>query len=240
VAKTLSAYAVVRNAIESQYPFLECAKSCLGVADQVVFVVGVDKDEKDDGTLDALGELREEVGDRLRLVAEIWDPRDKAVFARFKEIGRQVCTGNWNLRIGPDEVIHEKDYHIIRALIRANVRAYRFPRIRFYGDYFTEVVGETDAGGHMYLYNADYVKFSGIRHEFREADPDGLVHPDTKRRFDEGFAIPQVRIFRYRGVEDEEAMGRKSDGVELRTREWSGGHPAVMGGRIEEWLKKKR
>lgn len=241
MAKTLSTYTIVRNAVESQYPFLECARSCLGVADQVVFVVGMDEDEKDDGTWETLIELQGEVGDdRLVLSPAVWKPDDKTMFAFCKEVGRQVCTGNWNLTIGADEVIHERDYHIIRALIRANVRAYRFPRIRFHGDYFTEAVSEADTGGHMYLYNANYVRFSGIRHEFREADPDGLVHPDRKGRFDEGFAIPQVRIFHYRGVGDEGAADPESGGIGLLTREWSGGHPAVMEGRIQEWLKKER
>jgi len=259
MAKTLSTYTIVRNGIEFQYPFLECARSCLGVAEQVVFVVGVDGDGDDDGTLQALTDLQDEVGDKLRLIVKFWTPPHKAVFAEFKEAGRRACTGNWNIRIDADEVIHEKDYHIIRALIRANVRAYRFPQIRFYRDYFTEITSEADAGGYMYLYNADHVRFTGIRHEFQEVNLDGLVYPDTKHQFDTGSVIPQVRVFHYWGVKDKEVMGRKCDEIELqmkggdwetrenyewefedRMREWSGDHPAVMEERIKEWMSRNR
>lgn len=236
MGKTLSTYTIIRNGIEFQYPFLECARACLGVADQVVFVVGVDENLEDDGTLQALAGLQDEVGDisKLHLVVKFWKPNYNQVFAEFREAGRLACTGNWNIRIGADEVIHERDYPIIKALIRANQKAYRFPQIRFYRDYFTEITSEVDAGGYMYLYNADYVRYKGIKHEFREENLDGLVYPGTNIQFDEGIVIPQVRIFHY-WVKDEIEMQVKG-----KERSYQGPHPAVMGEKIEEWLKKKR
>lgn len=230
MTKTLSIYIIIRNGVELQHPFLECARSCLGVADQVVFVVGVDENLEDDGTLQALSDLQGEVGDKLHLVVKFWKPNYKKIFAEFKEAGRLTCTGNWNIRIDADEVIHEKDYPIIKALIRANQRAYRFPQIRFYRDYFTEITSDADAGGYMYLYNADFVRYKGIKHEFKEENLDGLVYPGTNIQFDEGIVIPQVRIFHYWGTKDLEVE------FQDRMRSYQGSHPIVM---MEKELKKE-
>lgn len=132
----VSAFTICRNAVKFDYPIVEVVRSALPIVDEFVVNVG----QSDDGTL----ELIRSIGsDKLRIVESFWDDgmkKDGLLFSHQTNIALARCTGDWALYLQADEVLHERDYEIIRQRLRdhladPHVLGLTFEYLHFYGDY---------------------------------------------------------------------------------------------------------
>lgn len=132
----ISGFTFIRNGNQLQYPYLEAIQSILPLCDEVVVAVG----QSEDGTLQSIQELREP---KIRIIETIWDESLREggrILAQQTDIAKSHIQGHWGLYIQGDEVLHEKDYDIIRLAAEKyknddRVEGLLFHYLHFYGNY---------------------------------------------------------------------------------------------------------
>jgi len=131
---TISGYTTTLNCIEQRYPFKESIASLLGFCDQVVVVDG----GSSDGTWEYLQKLSE--GSEKLLVhrqERDWNHKRFAVFDGLqKALARSLCTEDFCWQQDVDEIVHEKDYGLVRDLIKSlpsNTNLVALPVIEYWG-----------------------------------------------------------------------------------------------------------
>ncbi len=130
----VSGFTFVRNGIRFDYPFIESLRSLLPLCDEVVVAVG----NSDDGTRERLLELHEP---KLRLIDTTWDESLRVggrILAQQTDVALNAVTGDWAIYLQGDEVLHEKDYDIIRAALASEgaapeVEGFLLRYLHFYG-----------------------------------------------------------------------------------------------------------
>ncbi len=133
---TISGFSYVRNGIQYQYPFLASIQSILPICDEFVLAIG----DSQDGTRDAVLALN---NPKIRIIDTVWDDEMRVggkIFAQQTNLALAACTGDWLFHIQADEVIHENDLPVVKALIE---RADTVPAVEgllsdflnFYGSY---------------------------------------------------------------------------------------------------------
>ena len=134
----ISGFTFIRNADKLHYPVKESIMSVLPLVDEFIIAVG-DNDEGD-GTIALIESI---ASPKIKMVHTIWDmvtyPKAQ-VYAQQTDLARSLCTGDWLFYIQGDEVIHEKDYEVIRnrcaQLLHApRIEGLLFNYFHFWGDY---------------------------------------------------------------------------------------------------------
>jgi len=132
----LSAFTIVRNAVELDYPVIPAIRSVLEICDEVVVNVG----RSDDATR----ELIAAIGDpRIRIIDTVWDfSRGGALLADETNRAMRACRGRWGVYIQADEVLHETGAARLADRVRAwdgdaRVEGLLVDYLHFYGDFDT-------------------------------------------------------------------------------------------------------
>lgn len=132
----ISGLAIVRNAVNLNYPFLESIRSALPICDEFVVVVG----KSDDETLARINSIDDP---RLRIVETEWSHRVKprhSLLAQQTNIGLHLCRGTWCLYLQSNDVLHEDSLESLRGAMErhaenADVEAMLLERLTFWADY---------------------------------------------------------------------------------------------------------
>lgn len=113
----VSGFAIVRNAVELDFPIGPALRSILPLCDEVVVNVG----RSDDGTLELVRGLDDP---RIRILETEWDfSRGEAVLREETLRAMRACRHPWGVCIQADEVLHEAGVPALReALLRADAR----------------------------------------------------------------------------------------------------------------------
>jgi hypothetical protein len=135
----VSGFTFVRNGLRFDYPFLESIKSLLPLVDQLVINVGKGDDDTEARIRDFASTDK-----RIEVFTSEWDEsvrKEGRILAQQTDLALARCRGDWGLYLQADEVIHEKDYPLIREAIReahsrSEVEGIRFRYHHFYGDFF--------------------------------------------------------------------------------------------------------
>jgi glycosyltransferase involved in cell wall biosynthesis/ADP-heptose:LPS heptosyltransferase len=138
---TISAYCIIRDGIKYKFPYKECIKAALKVADEFIMVDG----GSTDGTWEDLEELATQLHrpsggptghNPLKVYKHEWDMSNPMVMGAEKTWARQQCTGDYCIQLDADEIIVEQQEGQIKRIIRTNpkVPIFDFPVVNLYGD----------------------------------------------------------------------------------------------------------
>jgi hypothetical protein len=134
----ISGFTMVRNGDKLYYPVKESILSILPLVDE--FVVALGKGDDDDHTEAIIKSIH---SDKIKIIETTWDiekfPRGMEN-AHQTDIAKQHCFGDWLFYLQADEVVHEKDLHVIEKrcgelLNNDNVEGLLFNYYHFWGDY---------------------------------------------------------------------------------------------------------
>lgn len=204
----VSGFTFLRNGTILGYPYVESLKSLLAVCDEVVVAVG----NSDDDTLAQV----QAIGDpRLKIIETTWNEnmQDRGyTYAQQKMIAQFNCTGDWAFYLEGDEIIHEKDYGLIRAtmdkyLNDKEVEALVFDYYHFYGSPMT------------YAYSPRWYRRAPriIRNTVRSWAPDGLfwlIMNENRRGRYPNAALVGCHLFHYGHIRSVAKMNEKQKRVE--------------------------
>ena len=130
-------FGIANSAVELGYPIAASLRSMLPLVDEVVLNIG----ESDERTWHLVQSLHEP---KIKAFRSHWDPNIRfggEVLAQQTNLALARCHGDWALYLQADEVLHEKDYPVIRAAMAKNIRgpaeALRFRYHHFYGSFDT-------------------------------------------------------------------------------------------------------
>lgn len=132
----ISGFTFVRNGFKLGYPVLESLQSLLDICDEVVIAIGNSDDETEE-RIKNLG------NPKITIISTIWDETLReggTILAQQTDIALQHCTGDWLLYLQADEVLHEKDYDVIkqyahRFLHHSTIEGLLFSYYHFFGNY---------------------------------------------------------------------------------------------------------
>ncbi len=131
----ISAFTIVRNALNLHYPLEASIRSVLPICDEFIVNVG----QGDDGTLDLVKSIN---SPKIKIIETQWDfSKKEQVLSQQTNVALKHCTGTWAFYIQADEVIHEEDLpKIVTAMKKfehdPHVDALRFWWFHFYGSYY--------------------------------------------------------------------------------------------------------
>lgn len=216
----VSGFTFLRNGTILGYPYIESLKSLLAVCDEVVVALG----KSDDDTLEKVQAINDP---KLRIIETTWNEsmQDRGyTYAQQKMIAQFNCTGDWAFYLEGDEIIHEKDYAIIRKSMEDNlhkkeVEALVFDYYHFYGSPST------------YAYSPRWYRKAPriIRNTIRSWAPDGLfwvvMHKNKQGRYPNA-ALVGCHLYHYGHVRSVEKMNEKNQRI---ARYW-GWEPKVFEG----------
>lgn len=159
----VSGFTFLRNAEINGYPFIESIRSILPIVDEFICAIG----EGDDKTRDIV----QSIGDsKIKIIDTQWNEnmRDRGfVYGQQKMIAQYNCSGDWAFYLEADEIIHEKEYHLIKNAMERHfdnteVEALYFNFYHFYG-----IPNQVGIAGYR---QAPRI----IRNSLRTIAPDGL------------------------------------------------------------------
>lgn len=241
----VSGFTFLRNGTILGYPYIESLKSLLAVCDEVVVALG----NSDDDTYEKV----KAIGDpKLKIILTTWNEsmQDRGyTYAQQKMIAQFNCTGDWAFYLEGDEVIHEKDYGLIRSVMEKykddkEVEALVFDYYHFYGSPQT------------YAYSPRWYRKAPriIRNSVRSWAPDGLfwliMNENRRGRYPNAAAVgchlyhyghirsvakmneKQKRVERYWGKTPKEFVGYGDIDPDT-IKQFVGSHPLIA----NEWLE---
>jgi glycosyltransferase involved in cell wall biosynthesis len=134
----ISGFTFCRNVVLYDYPIVESIRSLLPLVDEIVVNVG----RCDDGTLELVRSIQDS---KIRIVESVWDEslrKDGLIYSQQTNIALSYCTGDWAFYLQADEVLHEREYSMIRNALREHLDdpsalGLTFRYLHFYGDYWT-------------------------------------------------------------------------------------------------------
>jgi glycosyltransferase involved in cell wall biosynthesis len=129
-------FTFVRNGVIYDYPFLESIHSLLPLCDELIVAVG----RSNDKTLEQIQSLQ---SSKIRIIETIWDDtlrKSGTILSQQTNLALDQVTGDWAIYLQADEVLHEKEYAIIKnamALYQSmnKVEGLLFHYKHFYGSY---------------------------------------------------------------------------------------------------------
>ncbi|MFQ6105389.1 MAG: glycosyltransferase [Candidatus Glassbacteria bacterium] len=132
----LSAFTVVRNAINFDYPVVESINSVLPIVDEYVVALG----DSCDNTTELVRSIE---NPRLKFLERVWEPslfNRGAILAHETTAALDHCTGDWCIYLQADEVVHEKYLRVIVEAARKylhdeRVEGFVLSFKHFWGDY---------------------------------------------------------------------------------------------------------
>lgn len=135
-------FTFVRNGVIFDYPFLESIQSLLPLCDELIIAVG----QSDDNTLEQIKSLQ---SSKIRIIETVWDNalrKSGTILSQQTNLALDQVAGDWAIYLQADEVLHEKDYPIIRNAMdiyrnKTEVEGLLFHYKHFYGSY--EYIGDS-------------------------------------------------------------------------------------------------
>jgi len=129
-------FTFVRNGVIYDYPFLESIQSLLPLCDELIIAVG----QSEDSTLEQIKSLQ---SSKIRIIETIWDDtlrNSGTILSQQTNLALDQVDGDWAIYLQADEVLHEKDYSIIRNAMNLYfnmnvVEGLLFNYNHFYGSY---------------------------------------------------------------------------------------------------------
>lgn len=134
---TISGFTIIRNAVNYDFPVVECIKSLLELVDELVIALG----DSSDNTEELVHSVK---SDKIKIVRSNWDSskynKDGQVYANQTDIALKACTGDWCIYLQADEVLHENAVPIIKEachkyLNNKNVEGFLLRYVHLYADY---------------------------------------------------------------------------------------------------------
>lgn len=108
---TISGFTMIRNAVNYDFPVVECITSLLDLVDELVIALG----DSSDQTEEIVNSIQ---SDKIKIIKTNWDSskynKDGQVYANQTDIALKACTGDWCIYLQADEVLHETAVPIIR------------------------------------------------------------------------------------------------------------------------------
>ncbi len=133
----LGIYCFIRNGVKYDYPFIESIESAIPIADQIV----INECSSDDNTLELLKELKEKYPEKIKIIRDDWVTHHSELSARGNTCIPHLTT-QWHWQLQADEVLHEKDYEIIRRVLTDSldkpIDAFKVHYWHFMANYETE------------------------------------------------------------------------------------------------------
>ncbi len=130
-------FSIARNIVRFGYPLEASLRSMLPLVDEMVLNVG----DSDDGTWDLVQSMGEP---KIKAFRCTWDMNLRhrgSLLAQQTNLALERCQGDWGLYLQADEVLHEKDYPIIRRAMEKHLKrateALTFRYHHFYGSFQT-------------------------------------------------------------------------------------------------------
>lgn len=133
----ISGFTIIRNALQFDFPIVECVKSTLDLVDEFIILSGDSTDQTDEllKTIDS---------PKVRIVKNAWDlnkyPKRCMIYAYQTDLALRECTGDWCLYIQSDEVLHHDAVPVIRRameqeLDNEQVEGFVLQYTHIYGNY---------------------------------------------------------------------------------------------------------
>jgi len=132
----LGIYCFIRNGIKFDYPFIESIESAVPIADQIV----INECDSEDNTLEELQKLKEKYPKKIKIIRSDWVTHHSQLSTRGNECIPWLTT-KWHWQLQADEVLHEKDYDLIRKTLidtPDHIDAYKVHFYHFMANYETE------------------------------------------------------------------------------------------------------
>jgi hypothetical protein len=130
-------FSIAYNALRYGYPIEASLRSMLPLVDELILNIG----EGDDDTWNLVQSMREP---KIRAFRSWWDPNLRVggyLLARQTNVALERCEGDWGIYLQADEILHEKDYPLIRQAMKSHrndsTEAIRFRYHHFYGSFQT-------------------------------------------------------------------------------------------------------
>ena len=130
-------FSIAYNALRFGYPIEASLRSMLPLVDELILNIG----EGDDDTWNLVQSMREP---KIRAFRSWWDPNLRVggqLLAQQTNLALARCTGDWGIYLQADEILHEKDYPLIRQAMERHrndsTEAIRFRYRHFYGSFQT-------------------------------------------------------------------------------------------------------
>lgn len=161
-----------------------------------------------DGTLDLLYSLQNEYGkDRINLWVRNWHHTRRMWTDEKNFILDKIPMDAYVLAIDADEVLHERDFHLIKSAVNNNIKASSFNVIHFYGRPTHYIQGPMWYRSHTRLWH----RSTGIRLVHRERGcADDVLWPDGSPAHLERHTCCGARIYHYGNCRHPRALGMKS------------------------------
>jgi glycosyltransferase involved in cell wall biosynthesis len=142
----ISAFTMCRNVTKFYYPVKESIMSALPLVDEMVIALG--ESDEDDETERLIIEIN---SPKIKVIHTKWDLDaypNGMVHAQQTDLAKAHCTGDWLLYLQADELIHEKNYELIKSactdyLDDLKVEGFLFDYFHFWGDYYHVIKGHT-------------------------------------------------------------------------------------------------
>lgn len=212
---TISGFSMVKNAEKLNYPFSESVKSLLPLVDEFVIALG-DCDE-DDNTIRLIDAIE---SPKIKVINTKWDVKEYphgSILAQQTDVAKEHCTGDWLFYIQADEVVHEKEFDIIRKsceqfLHDDEVDGLLFKYIHFFGDY-----DHAFTSNHAwYRHEIRIVRNKKDIHSWKDAQSFRRIPNFNKKKYllNEGtfklkVALVQAHIYHYGWVRPPKLMQKK-------------------------------
>lgn len=235
MSKTLSVVMAVSNPIIYDFPFVECVKSVLPIADEVVIING-DKEffwyeeenysNKNNAEVDyLLSKYIVDSIDKFKIFHLPWQEHfRKNMESLAKSAAISQATSDYVLLLDVDEIIHENDYNKIKQCLEMDKDAYSFRTIHFYRDYNHHKI--PNAENYWYNHRPKLFKnFKGIWDGYQSwVDKDKELHTEYTAdliTWDykpvHSFSVKtSISIYHYGYVRDKSKMLVKSNNIEKR------------------------
>lgn len=134
---TISGFTIIRNAINYDFPVVECIKSLLELVDELVIALG-DNNDRTEELVDSIK------SDKIKIIRTNWDSskynKDGQVYANQTDIALKACKGDWCIYLQADEVLHEDAIPVIREACKKykdkpSVEGFLLRYVHLYADY---------------------------------------------------------------------------------------------------------
>lgn len=134
---TISGFTIIRNAVNYDFPVVECITSLLDLVDELVIALG-DNNDRTEELVDSIK------SDKIKIIKTNWDSskynKDGQVYANQTDIALKACKGDWCIYLQADEVLHEDAIPIIREACKKykdtpSVEGFLLRYVHLYADY---------------------------------------------------------------------------------------------------------
>ncbi|MBQ4280157.1 MAG: glycosyltransferase family 2 protein [Rikenellaceae bacterium] len=133
----ISGFTFIRNAVQFDFPIIECVRSALDLVDEFIVVAG----NSEDATDELLARLD---SPKVKIIRTTWDTGTYnvagSIYAQQTDVALRACTGDWCVYVQSDEVLHEDGLPAIRAacekyLDDPEVEGFVLDYVHLYADY---------------------------------------------------------------------------------------------------------